>query len=194
MTHNYPDLGRASDWMKQISNQSEALRRSVAWCVFCALFSDVILWGNHQPHHERPFFMKGCFWAWTPTTFIETKGKQNQNNFLAVQCPPINCISTARMALTNKAVTLWTKHGLSITDVQSSINNLNPRVAKWPNHPQTYKADPKSETCKLLYLYNYFILYTRNYIFGLPRGRRLYGIPTPTNKFSVPFLLSHCDV
>ena len=84
--------------------------------------------------------------------------------------------------------------GLSITDVQSSINNLNPRVAKWPNHPQTYKADPKSETCKLLYLYNYFILYTRNYIFGLPRGRRLYGIPTPTNKFSVPFLLSHCDV
>ena len=25
MTRNYPDLGRASDWMKQISNQSEAL-------------------------------------------------------------------------------------------------------------------------------------------------------------------------
>ena len=52
----------------------------------------------------------GCFWAWTPTTFIETKRKQNQNNFLAVQCPPINCISTTRMALTNIAVTLWTKH------------------------------------------------------------------------------------
>ena len=33
MTHNYPNLGRASDWMKQISNQSEALPRSVKWCV-----------------------------------------------------------------------------------------------------------------------------------------------------------------
>ena len=47
----------ASDWMKQISNQSEALCgsglcMSTVWN-FYARFSDVISWGNHRWHSEK---------------------------------------------------------------------------------------------------------------------------------------------
>ena len=53
----YPDLKSASDWMKQISNQSEALCgsglcMSTVWN-FYARFSDVISWRNHRWHSEK---------------------------------------------------------------------------------------------------------------------------------------------
>ena len=51
MCHN-PDLGSASDWMKQISNQSEVLPdlgsgTTSVWN-FCACFSEFISRRNHQ--------------------------------------------------------------------------------------------------------------------------------------------------
>ena len=52
MTRQYPDLRRASDWVKKISDQSEALPRSglqasSLWN-FWARFSDAISWGNQS--------------------------------------------------------------------------------------------------------------------------------------------------
>jgi len=47
MTRHYQDLSSATDWMKQILNQSEAL-----WN-FCARFSDVISRGNQWWHCEN---------------------------------------------------------------------------------------------------------------------------------------------
>ena len=51
-TRQYPDLRRASDWMKKISDQQEALLRSglkasSLWN-FCARFSDFISRGNQS--------------------------------------------------------------------------------------------------------------------------------------------------
>ena len=57
----YPDLKSASDWMKQISNQTEALSTMRIWVVHvnsmeflrsflrCHYFS----WGNHRWHSEK---------------------------------------------------------------------------------------------------------------------------------------------
>ena len=52
MTQHYPDLGSASNWMKQIFNQSKNypdLGRDSNWN-FCTRFSDVILRGNQWWH------------------------------------------------------------------------------------------------------------------------------------------------
>ena len=55
---NDVSLGSASDQMKQISNQSDTLPcqdlgidMPSVWS-FCARFSDIILWGNHDWCHK----------------------------------------------------------------------------------------------------------------------------------------------
>ena len=60
MTCYYPDLGSASDWLKQISHVALPIRStSQIWVVtlssvwnFCAHFSNVISLGNHWWHPE----------------------------------------------------------------------------------------------------------------------------------------------
>ena len=64
MTCHNPDLATASDWMKQIFNQSEAVHRK-GYCAssvwnFCARFSGVISRGNHRWRSEMWVFSQAA--------------------------------------------------------------------------------------------------------------------------------------
>ena len=71
-TRHYPDLGKASDWLKQIFNQSEALSHKSSVWNFCARFSDVISRGNQWWRSEMSAVFSGYFFPCISLLFFQS--------------------------------------------------------------------------------------------------------------------------